>query len=205
MSQLPSIHSPQPLAPTRPLSIARGLFGAATVAATFLFGLIMSGPIAVVVDGTSFMVVIAGTAGLLMATHGPRAGAEAVRALILGPPDRDTAARATSLFLTGGLASFGLGVVWSLEGCIYILANMFDPRSAGPALGVSLLTALYGLIGGLGGIAAAIAVARRAGAQALESTTGIGAIAGVIGIAMISGPAVLGWILLWFAATTAGL
>lgn len=190
---LPELHRPLP-----PASTASRIGGLSIVGGASLLGILLGSGLMIFVDAPSLFIVVAGTAGILLASFGARGCAQATRGVLSGGAYRceDTVA----FLLTAGFGALGTGTVGTLIGLVQMLQQMDDPTKIGPAMAVAMLTSFYAIGIATGAFALAVGAARRRSAQVAEATAAVG-----FGVGTVAGAASVGTAILCFFIMAAGV
>tara|TARA_B100000530_G_C15847571_1_gene443909 strand:- start:241 stop:804 length:564 start_codon:yes stop_codon:yes gene_type:complete len=118
----------------------------------FVMGIVLCGPLAHFFNVPSILLVIMGTVGVFVFTHG-RGSSQLLSAVVswLFGADAEGSSPAVHKQLAAQALDFGqfaliVGAVGMVLGHVQMLQNLSDPSAIGPALAVSLLTLFYGTL-----------------------------------------------------------
>ena len=106
----------------------------------------INGELLIFIDTTSLMLIILLPLFFTMAFHGPTGLLKAVHISLSAAKLDEQATPHEHTLSTLRVTTSASGVVGSLIGFVSMLAQMDDPSKIGPAMAVSLLTALYAVI-----------------------------------------------------------
>ena len=113
---------------------------------SLITAIIMNSETLIFIDTTSLMLVILLPLFFTMGFHGPTDLIKAVHISLSAAKLDEQATAHEHTLSTLRLTTSASGVVGSLIGFVSMLAQMDDPSKIGPAMAVSLLTALYAVI-----------------------------------------------------------
>ena len=115
-------------------------------------GILMGSPLVIFFDLTSVLIVLAGTAGMIMAVH----GFGGLTDYLLGgwfhllfskePVKAERCRDVISVAQTGGRGAILMATAASMIGLTQMLTNLADPTAIGPAFAVCLLTSFYAVV-----------------------------------------------------------
>jgi flagellar motor component MotA len=120
------------------------LLGIAAIVPSMVMGEVS---LAILFNGPSLLIVVAGTALLGLAHHSPAEFKTAFAAGFGGEPlSTKEALKHAAVLSTLRLLALGCGVAGTFIGLIKMLQNLNDPTKIGPAIAIALLTTLYGIM-----------------------------------------------------------
>ena len=117
-----------------------------------VLGIVLCGPLVHFFNVPSILLVIMGTVGVFVFTHG-RGSSQLLSAVVswLFGPDAEGSSPVVHKQLAAQALDFGqfallVGAAGMVLGHVQMLQNLSDPSAIGPALAVSLLTLFYGTL-----------------------------------------------------------
>lgn len=111
-----------------------GYLGLCAYLGMFVLVLFLSGSISAFLDIPSLLLIGGGVLIPVWARHGK----EGIFGLFMGEDE--------NVFYTASIAALLTGALGSLIGLVLMLQNLSDPSAIGPAMAVSLLTLVYGIL-----------------------------------------------------------
>ena len=114
---------------------------------TFLVAILMGSSLGAFFDLPSALLVLGCTAFFSLAHHGPATlGAAFVASVAAGPLSAGETRRHIAALQTMRVLAVGTGLSGALVGVVKMLQSLDDPSALGPAMAVTLLCPLYGLV-----------------------------------------------------------
>ncbi len=145
----------------RDSTAASRVLGIAAFAALILWAITGKSDLGAFIDPRSFAIAFLGPVALLIASFGWRGAKAALGTLFSRSSSQRETTDAASFFRLAAVFALACGFLGALIGLVIMLQNMDAPATIGPALALTLLTQLYGVLLAVLSVVSATVVSRR--------------------------------------------